>query len=79
MRVRPHNPAQVRVGNQHALQLGQVGEGGVAGEHGVHQPVEHERVEREHDNHNGSEQALVVQDSTIKAEHAQAWWWRVAK
>ena len=45
------------------LQLGEVGEGSVAGEHGVHQPVEHERVEGEHDNHNCSEGALVVQDS----------------
>ena len=47
-RVRAQHPSQERVGDQQALQLGQVGEGGVAGEHGVHQAVEHERIEREH-------------------------------
>ena len=48
MGVRAQHPAQKFIGDQQALQLGQVEEGGVAGEHGVHQAVEHERVEREH-------------------------------
>ena len=61
------------------LQLGQAGEGGVAGEHGVHEPVEHERVEREHDRNNGSERALIEQNSLREGKHAPAWRRRVAK
>ncbi len=73
-RVRAQQPAQERVRDQHALQLGQVGEGSVAGEHGVHQAVEHERVEREHHNHNSSIQALVIHYALRKGDNLLACW-----
>ena len=60
------------VRNQHALKVGQVGEGGITSQQRVHETIEHECVEGEHHCNDSSKDALVVRDSLHQVYHLLA-------